>query len=116
MVLSFSSWFSWFFCLYQQKKSPESKIKFRQVNNCRRRVLEAAKLAYDKKQRSLSHSRTLALATFGEMLIVVTKVTTVPRCYVLHLIYQNCLLKTFMETLILMTKVSLYLFSPIELI
>ena len=34
----------------------------------------------------------------------------------LHLIKQNCLLKTFLRTLILMTRVSLNLFSLLELI
>ena len=33
-----------FFCLYQQSKSFESKVKFRQASNCSKRVLEAAKL------------------------------------------------------------------------
>ena len=33
------------------------------------------------------------------------------RCCFLHLIKQNCLLKTFLRTLILITQVSLYLFS-----
>ena len=35
-----------FFCLYQQNKSSESKVKFRQVGNPCKKVLEAAKLAY----------------------------------------------------------------------
>ena len=34
-----------FFCVYQQNESFESKVKFRQANNCCKRVLEAAKLA-----------------------------------------------------------------------
>ena len=77
MVFSFSSWFSWFLHLHQQNKSPESKVKFRQASNYRRRVLEAAKLAYDNKQMSLSHPRNFALVAFGEMLTVFSrKVTT----------------------------------------
>ena len=39
------------FCLYQQNKSPESKVKFRQASNRCKRALEAAKLAYDTKTR-----------------------------------------------------------------
>ena len=35
-----------FLCLYQQNKSSESKVKFRQTSNHCKRVLEAAKLAY----------------------------------------------------------------------
>ena len=38
------------------------------------------------------------------------------RCFLLHLINQNCLLITFLRTLILITRVSFYLFSPLELI
>ena len=34
-----------FFCLYQREKSSDSKVKFRQAINRRKRVLEPAKLA-----------------------------------------------------------------------
>ena len=40
-----------FFRLYQQNKSSESKVKFRQASNCCKRVLPAAKLAYATKTR-----------------------------------------------------------------
>ena len=40
-----------FFRLYQQNKSSESKVKFRQVSNRCKRVLEAAKLAYATKTK-----------------------------------------------------------------
>ena len=40
-----------FFRLYQQNKSSESKVKFRQASNRCKRVLEAAKLAYAKKAK-----------------------------------------------------------------
>ena len=113
-----------FFRLHQKDKSSESKVKFRQASNRCKRVLEAAKLAYANKQRSLSLPRNLALGTFGELPIVFsTKVnvlyllySTARRFYFLHLTKQNCLLKTFLRTLILMTRVSLYLFSLLELI
>ena len=67
--------------------------------------------------------RNLAVVSFGELLIVFsTKVnlpyllySTARRCCLLHLIKQNCLLKTSLRTLIFMTKVSLYLFSLLEL-
>ena len=39
-----------------------------------------------------------------------------PECCLPHLIKQNCPLKTFLRTHILMTQVSLYPFSPLELI
>ena len=75
------------------------------------------------KQKSPSLPRNLALGTFGELLIVFsTKVnllyllySTAWRCCLLHLIKQNCLLKTFLRTLILMTQLSLYLFSLLNL-
>ena len=38
-----------FFRLYQQNKSSESKVKFRQASNRCKRVLQAAKLAYANK-------------------------------------------------------------------
>ena len=88
-----------FFCLYQQNKSSESKVKFRQASNRCKRVLEAAKLAYTTP----SLPRNLALGTFGELLIVFsTKInllyllySTDRRYCLLHLIKQNYLLKTF---------------------
>ena len=40
-----------FFCLYQQNKSSESKVKFRQASNCCKRVIEAAKRAYATKTK-----------------------------------------------------------------
>ena len=76
------------------------------------------------KQKSPSLPRNLALGTFGELLIVSsTKVNLLyllysmdQRCCLLDLIKQNYLLKTFPRTQILMTQVSLYLFSLLELI
>ena len=113
-----------FFCLYQKDKSSDSKVKFRQASNCYKKVLEAAKLAYANKTKESITSQKLALITFGELLIVFsTKINllylyylTAQSCYLLHLIKQNCFLKTFLRTLILMTQVSLYLFSLLELI
>ena len=72
------------------------------------------------KQKSPLLPRNLALGTFGELLIVFsTKLnplyllySTAQRCCLLHLTKQNCLLKTFLRTLILVTQVSLYQFSP----
>ena len=67
------------------------------------------------KQKSPSLPGKLALRTFGELLIVFSvKVNLLYllnslawRCYLLHLIKQNYLLKTFLRTLILMTLESL---------
>ena len=57
------------------------------------------------KQKSLSLPRNVALGTFGKSLIVFsTKInllyllySTARRCYLLHLIKQNCLLKFFLR-------------------
>ena len=76
------------------------------------------------KQKSPSLPRNLVLMTFGELQIVFSKkgksayffYSMAKRCCLLHLIKQNCLLKTFLRTLILMTWVLLYLFSLLELI
>ena len=75
------------------------------------------------KQKSPSLPRNLGLGTFGKLLIVLSTMlfllyllySTDQRCYLLHLIKQNFLLKTFPRTQILMTLVSLYLFSLLEL-
>ena len=48
-----------FFHLYQQNKSPESKVKFRQASNCCKRALEAAKLAYATKTKESVTSQKL---------------------------------------------------------
>ena len=109
------------FHLHQQNKSFESKVKFRQASDHCKRVLQAAKLAYANKT---SPPRILALRTFHELPIVFsTKVnllyllySTAGRCCLLHLIKDNYMLKTFLRTLILMTQVSPYLFSLLELI
>ena len=89
-----------------------------------KRVLGAAKLASVNKTKESITSRNLALGTFGELLIVFSTnvnllyfiYSTARRCCLLHLIKQNCLLKTFLRTLILMARVSLYLFSLLKLI
>ena len=68
------------------------------------------------KQNSPSLFRNLAVGTFGKLLIVFsTKAnllyllcSVAQGCCFLHLIKQNCLLKTFLRTLILMPQLSLY--------
>ena len=115
------------FCFYQKDKSSVFKVKFGQAKNCCKRVLEATKLAYTNKARVLLPRllpRNLSLVTFGKLLIVFsTKVnllyllySTAQSCCPPHPIKQNYLLKTFLRTLILMIKVSLYLFSSLKLV
>ena len=111
-----------FFRLCQREKS-DSKSSDRIVIVAKG-LLKLPNLHMLIKQKSLLLPRNLALVTFGELLIVFsTKVnllyllySTGRRCCLLHLIKQNCLLKTFLRTLILMTQISLYLFSLLELI
>ena len=70
------------------------------------------------KQKSPLLPRNLPVVTFGELSVVFsTKVnllyllySVAQRCCLLHLIKQNCLLKTFLRTLILVTHVSLPVF------
>ena len=113
-----------FFRLFQQNKSSESKVKFRQASNHCKRVLEAAKLAYATKTKESITSQKLGSWDFwriansvlnkGKSAIILY--STGQRCCLLHLIKQNYLLKTFPRTQILMTLVSLYLLSLRELI
>ena len=48
-----------FFPLYQENKSSESKVKFRQATNCCKRVVEAAKLAHANKIKESITSQKL---------------------------------------------------------
>ena len=56
-----------FFCLYQRNKSSESKVKVRQVGNCCKRVLEAAKLAYAPKTKESITSQKLGSQDFWQI-------------------------------------------------
>ena len=53
-----------FLCLYQQNKSSEPKVKFRQARNRCKRVLEAAKLAYATKTKESITSQKLGSQDF----------------------------------------------------
>ena len=113
-----------FFHFYQQDKSSKSKAKYRQASNCWKRVLESTKLAYGTKTKESITSQKLGSQDFWRLLTVFsTKVNLLYllysmtwRCCLLLLKKQNCLLKTFLRTLILMTKISLYQFLVLELI
>ena len=83
-----------FFHLYQQNKSFESKVKFRQASNCWKKVLEPAKLAYANKTKNPSFPRNLALGTFGELPIVFS--TKVNLLYLLYsMAWRYCLVDLF---------------------
>ena len=53
-----------FFHLYQQNKSSESKVKFRQASNRCKKVLEASKLAYATKTKEYITSQKLGSRDF----------------------------------------------------
>ena len=53
-----------FFCLCQQNKSSETKVKFRQASNHCKRVLEVAKLAYAYKRKESITSQKLGSQDF----------------------------------------------------
>ena len=53
--------------MYQKDKSSESKVKFRQVSNCCKRVLEAAKLAYANKTKESITSQKLGSRDFWQI-------------------------------------------------
>ena len=113
-----------FFRLYQQNKSSESKVKFRQASNRCKRVLEAAKLVYATKTKESITSQKLgcrdfwriANSVFNKGNLLYLPYSMDRRYCLLYLIKQNYLLKTFPRTQILIALVSLYLFSLLELI
>ena len=95
------------FRINQQYKFSESKIKFRQASNPCKKVLDAAINFYMLiKQKIPLLPRNVDLMTSGELpLVFSTKVnllyffySTAPRCCLLHLMKQNCLLKIFPRT------------------
>ena len=57
----------YFFRLYQQNKSLESRVKFRQASNHCKRVLEAAKLAYATKTKDSITSKKLGSQEFWQI-------------------------------------------------
>ena len=60
-----------FFRFYQQNRSSESKVKFRQASNCCKRVLEATKLAYATKTKESITSQVLGSRDFWRIAIIV---------------------------------------------
>ena len=55
------------FCFYQQNKSSESEVKFREASNCCRRVLEAAKPAYATKTKESINSQKIGSWDFWQI-------------------------------------------------
>ena len=113
-----------FLVFYQQNKCAKSIAKFRRASNRCKRVLEAAKRAYANKIKSQSMHKNLPVWTFDELPVLFsTKVNPLyllcsmaQGCCLFRQIKQNCLPRTFLRTVILMTQVYLCLFSLLELI
>ena len=108
-----------FFHLYQQTKSSESKVKFRQANNHCKRVFEAVKFAYANKTKDCITSQKLGSQDFWQVANSVLNKgkSAKPPLFKNPEVLSSasyCLLKTFPRTLILMTQVSLYLFSFLD--
>ena len=60
-----------YFIFYQKDKSSDSKVKFRQVSNCCKRVLEAAKLEYANKTKESITSQKLGSQDFWQIANIV---------------------------------------------
>ena len=112
-----------FFCFYEKDKSSASKVNFRKASNCCKRIVEAAKVAYVNKSPSWQKmtkesitSQKLRSRDFWEIASSVlnkSKSGLPPLFSRSEVLYK--LLKTFLRTLILMSQVTLYLFSLLEL-
>ena len=103
-----------FFCFYQQNKGSESKVKFRQASNCFKRVLEAAPIAYATKTKESITPQKLGSQNFWRIVksVLNKDKSAIPLLFkgqdLLSSAKQNCLLKTFLRTLILITRASLF--------
>ena len=67
-----NSWKS-LFCLYQQNKSSESKVKFRETSNHCKKVLKTAKLAYANEIKGSITSQKLCSQDFWKIVNSVLK-------------------------------------------
>ena len=112
------------FHLYQKDKSFDSKEKFKQASHCCKSVPEAAKRAYANKTKESITSQKPGSQVFWKIAnsaLNKDKFAIPPLFNGSEVLSSasnkaNCLLKTFLKTLILMTQVSLYLFFLLELI
>ena len=112
------------FCLHQREKSFDSKLKLRQASNRCKRVLEDAKLAYANKTKESVTSQKLGSRDFWQ---IANSVLNKGKSAIPPLFNRPEVLcsashkaKLFAENssknLILMTQVSLYQVSLLELI
>ena len=112
-----------FFWLHQQNKCSESKVKFRQANNPCKRVLEAAKPGYvHKTERSITFQKLrsrnfwrIANSVPNKCKSVTPHLFNGPKVLSSASDKVKLFVKTFLRTLILMTRISLYPFSVLQL-
>ena len=105
-----------FSCLYQKDKSSESKVKFRQASNHCKRVLEAAKLAYANKKLGSWDFWQIANSVLSKGKFPIPALFNGPEVLSSAFDKAKLFAENFSKNLILMTQVSLYLFSLLELI
>ena len=113
-----------FFCLFQQAKSFESKVKFIKASNCCKRVLEAVKLTYPTKTEDSITSQKLGSKDFWQIANSVLRKgkSTIPPLFDDPEVWSSgsdkaqLFAKNFSKNLISMTWVSLYLLSFLDLI
>ena len=108
--------------MYQKNKSSDSKVKFRQASNGCKRVLEAAKLAFaNKTKESMTCQKPgsrdfwqIANSVFNKGKSAIPPLFNSPEV----LPFASDKAKLFAESFSkkLMTQVSLYLFSLLDLI
>ena len=110
--------------MYQKDKSSDSKVKFRQASNHCKRILEAAKLVYANKTKESIISQKLGSHDFWRIgnSVLNNDKSAIPPLFSGPEVLSSAsdkakwLLETLLRTLILMTQVSLYPFSLLELI
>ena len=104
-----------FFRLNRQSKSSESKLKFRQASSRCKKVLEAGKLAFAIETKESITSQKLGSRDFWQIANSVANKgkSAIPSLFNGPEVLYSAFLP---RTLILMTRVSLFLFSLLELI
>ena len=110
--------------MYQKDKSSDSKVKFRQASNRSKRVLQAAKLAYANKTEECITSQKLGSLDFCRITnsvlkkdkFTITPLFNGPEVSSSTSDKAKLFAENFSKNSNLMTQVSLYLFSLLELI
>ena len=104
--------------LYQKDKSSASKVKFRQASNCCKMVLEAAKLASANETKESITSQKLGSCDFWQIANSVLNKgkSAIPPLFNGPEVLSSASYKEKLFAENLLTQVSLYLISLLELI